>query len=243
MSFNARKSVMQRLISISWIAIGYKFYIQGIFTNNIKNNDHIFFNSQSATFIVGLINILVGLLLFTNYIELIQFYSASNNCHNSSLITRGFNFMKKIINFLFLNYSFGYFRIDEVVNFDNLDFIKNLINFTVLALNTFPLLANYSLDKNIMKIPVTVYPSSMVLITLTIFLNLIRHSQPGVKYLVLIDTLCYMLLILNFINDIFFVGVFSYSHLFYLVLNILNVILINYYDVFELSTGKKYFLL
>ena len=217
--------MIQRLISISWIVLGYKFYLEQNISDILLNKFPIF---------NGLMNITIGFMLFCNFME---FSKVKEQLKQKSFL----NSFKLIFNFLFLNFSNGIFDIDKVmpIHYDY-SLTKTILNYIFVGLNTFPLVSNMFINKNVLNIPIVLYPSPYALATLTIFLNQFRTFYPGPsKLFIILDLLCYGFITLNLVHDIFFQRIFSYQHIFYLVLNVLNFIFIFYFDIFGLYAAAK----
>lgn len=181
-------------------------------------------------------NIIIGVILYINFIDLLKL---KENLKNKTLTQN----IRSVFNFLFLNFSLGVFDVERIFLFStnaNLHLFKLILNYSVIALNTFPLMSNLFIKKNLFNIPICVYPSPIALATLTIFLNYFRNLQVNSKIVIIIDILCYSFLIINFINDVVFLKNFSYEQFFFVLLNILNLIFIYYYDIFNLHDGIKH---
>ena len=173
-------------------------------------------------------------MLFSNFME---FSKIKEQLKQKSFLSS----FKLIFNFLFINFSNGIFDIDKVLPIPhNYSLIKTTLNYIFFGLNTLPLISNMFINKNIFNIPIVLYPSPYALATLTIFLNQFRTFYPGPsKLFIILDLLCYGFIILNLVNDIFFLRIFSYQHVFYLVLNVLNFIFIFYFDIFGLYAAAQ----
>jgi hypothetical protein len=157
-----------------------------------------------------------------------------------------FNLLKVIYNLIFFNYTYGLYGVDKIFNgMNEQTTLYVCLNYFFIVLNTFPLLSNVFIHKKLFNLPVTLYPSPIALSTLTIFLSYFRDTLPiHTNYVMVVDILCYLFLIINFLNDIIFLKTFSAEHMFFLLLNILNVVFIYYFDIFGLhrSLGIDTFL-
>ena len=164
----------------------------------------------------------IGTLLVVNFVDFFKMKRFTN--------------FRLLFNLIFFNYSYGIYDIDKMLNFR--EGVLNIsINYFFVALNFFPILSSF--QKRIFGINFIdiFYPSNLTLSTLTIFLNYFRVAIPiDYKYVMLIDILNYTFLILSFINDIFILKSFKTEHIFILVLNIMNLIAIYYFDIFEMKT-------
>lgn len=172
-------------------------------------------------------------MLFFNFM---QFYKIREIWNQNSFL----NSTKIIFNFLFLNYSYGIFNIDKIIpSRENYSHLFTLIfSYVFVGLNTFPLLSNFFIKKNIFNIPIIFYPSPYALATLTLFLNNFRTYYPlQSKFFSILDLICYSFIILNLVNDIFFLRIFGYEQFFFLTLNLLNFICIFYFDIFGVNSG------
>jgi hypothetical protein len=150
------------------------------------------------------------------------------------------NSTKMIFNFLFLNYSYGIFDIDKIIpsGANNSHLFTLILSYVFVGLNTFPLLSNFFIKKNIFNIPIIFYPSPYALATLTLFLNNFRTYYPlQSKFFTILDLVCYSFIILHLVNDIFFLRIFGYEQFYFLTLNLLNFICIFYFDIFGLNSG------
>jgi hypothetical protein len=215
--FNNRSSILPKLICMSWLIQGLKLYLES--------------ESYKLNLVNSLLGMLIGTLLVVNMFDIF-----------SLKFSGFFNHAKVIYNLIFFNYTYGQYNLDKL--FDPTGSQTALyvcLNYFFIAINTFPLLSNIFVHKKLFNIPMTLYPSPIALSTLTIFLNYFRDTLPiHTNYVMVVDILCYIFLILNFVNDIVFLKVFTTEHVIFLVINILNLIFIHYFDIFGLnkSIGK-----
>jgi hypothetical protein len=218
---NKRNTILPKLICISWIIQSFKLYLE----------DSHFYRINIISSVFGM---LIGALLVVNIFDIL-------NVKATGLL----NTFKVIYNLIFFNYSYGVYNIDKLFNgVDNQTTLYVCLNYCFIALNTFPLLSNTFIQKNLFNLPITLYPSPITLSTLTIFLNYFRDTLPiHTNYVFAVDLLCYMFLIISFLNDILFLKVFTKEHIFYLVLNILNLVFIYYLDIFGLQRSLGIILL
>jgi hypothetical protein len=179
-------------------------------------------------------NIFIGIVLYVNLVEL----SKLKGYWNKNTLTKN---LKNIFKFLFFYFSNGIFDTNRIwtLSFDpNINLHLLFAKYSLVALNTLPLISNFFIKKRILNIPFTLFPSQVSLATLTIFLNNFRIScLINGKIYILIDILCYSVLFLHFINDFIILKGFTYENLFFIILNILNSILIYYLDLYSNKEG------
>jgi len=231
--FNQRNTMIQKFLAVSWMIIGYKFYLEkGIFK---------LLNCSKTNLLIGIINLIVGCILYSNFIELFKLKDWKDK---KSLM----NNFKQIFNFIFLNFSFEIYDVDKITlnnpntntNQANSFTFKLILNYTFLILNTFPLLTNFFIKKRLFNFNFSLYPSPLALATFTIFLNYFRNSNyVSSKVFILLDILCYSLLIVNLVNDFVFLKIYSFENFFFILLNVLNLIFIYYFDIYNLNSGNS----
>lgn len=231
--FNKRNTMIQKFLAVSWMIIGYKFYLEkGIFK---------LLNCSKTNLLIGIINLIVGCILYSNFIELFKLKDWKDK---KSLM----NNFKQIFNFMFLNFSFEIYDVDKITlnnpntitNQANSFTFKLILNYTFLILNTFPLLTNFFIKKRLFNFNFSLYPSPLALATFTIFLNYFRNSNyVSSKVFILLDILCYSLLIVNLVNDFVFLKIYSFENFFFILLNVLNLIFIYYFDIYNLNSGNS----
>jgi hypothetical protein len=231
--FNQRNTMIQKFLAVSWMIIGYKFYLEkGIFK---------LLNCSKTNLLIGIINLIVGCILYSNFIELFKLKDWKDK---KSLM----NNFKQIFNFIFLNFSFEIYDVDKITlnnpntntNQANSFTFKLILNYTFLILNTFPLLTNFFIKKRLFNFNFSLYPSPLALATITIFLNYFRNSNyVSSKVFILLDILCYSLLIVNLVNDFVFLKIYSFENFFFILLNVLNLIFIYYFDIYNLNSGNS----
>ena len=222
--FNRRNSLLQKSLAVSWMIIGYKFYLEkGVFK---------LINCSKTNLVIGIINLVVGIILYSNFIEL---FKLKDNWRKNSFLGN----LRQIFNFLFLNFSFEIYDIDKITNNLTTDqTFKLILNYVFLMLNTFPLMSNFFIEKRLFSFNFTLFPSPVALATLTIFLNFFRKTQVvNSKVFAIVNILCYAFLVINFVNDVLFLKIYSYEHFFFIILNILNLIFIYYFDIYNLNSG------
>jgi hypothetical protein len=221
--FNRRNSMIQKFLAVSWMIIGYKFYLEkGIFK---------LLTCSRTNFLIGLINLIVGGLLYSNFIELFKL----RDWNKKSMM----NNFKQIFNFIFLNFSFEIYDVNKLTSslHNNEYTVKLILNYTFLLLNTFPLLTNFFIKKRLFNFTFALYPSPLALATFTIFLNHFRNSQVlSSKVFMMLDVLCYSLLIVNLVNDFVFLKIYSFENFFFILLNVLNLVFIYYFDIYNLNS-------
>jgi hypothetical protein len=236
---NKRNSLVQRLLSVSWIILGYKLYLEKSMFDILSNK---------LPFALGMLSISIGLMLFVNYLE---FYKVKEILQKKSLM----EMFKSFFNFFFLNQSFGIFDIDKIINYStnvdiNIDpneessgyLFKNVLVYIFIAINTFPFLANVivrNFNTKYFTIP-TLYPSPIAISTFTIFLNYFKIYFPlHSKYFFVLNLLCWVYLSLNMIHQCYTTGSISYENVFYLIINLLNLFVIYYFDIFNIHQINK----
>jgi hypothetical protein len=216
---NSRNSIIPKLICISWLIQGLKFYLEGT-------------QFYQMNYLYSLLGMLIGTLMVVNVLDIFR----AKGLNQNGLL----NYLKVIYNLIFFNYTYGQYNIDKIFNgATNQTTLYACLNYFFIAINTFPLISNTFIHKKLFNLPMTLYPSPIALSTLTIFLNYFRDVLPiNTKYILIVDLLCYIFLILNFLNDIVFLRVFTTEHIIFLIINILNLVFIHYFDIFGLNKAS-----
>jgi len=144
---------------------------------------------------------------------------------------------KILINLILFNYSFNAFDVEKVSSFNLIadSSTQTVLNYIFISFNTLPLLLNYFVKKRIFKIPFILYPSPISLSTMTIFFCFFRNSFIDNKYIFILEICCYLFTILNIISDVIVWNVFTYEHIFFIVLNLFNLLFIYFNSQSALS--------
>jgi hypothetical protein len=217
--FKGRETLISQFLSFSWIFFGYKVYLHEKINLILQNKIDI---------LLGLISIVIGIILLLNFLNLLKL-----NSRKTSYFTK----FKEVFNFLFLNYSSGIFHKELFMSYKLLiyaDSYETFIKILFISFNTIPLLFNSFIHNRLTNLPFNLYPNPIFLTTFTIFLNCFRIITPeNRKYALVLDILCYIFLSLTFIYEIFILKVFSWQHILFLTLNILNIICIHYFNLFN----------
>jgi hypothetical protein len=210
MKFNNRNTVVPRLVAISWLIYSVKLYL-----------DTSLYHFNTISSIMGFF---IGTILVVNFIDIFNVKQIYNN-------------MKVVFNLIFFNYSYGVYDIDKLFNCSN-SVMNICMNYFFIAINFFPILI--TIQKKMIKLPINInlyYPTPMALSTLTIFLNYFRDVLPiHSKYVMIVDIICYLFLIFNFLVDVLVFKTFTAEHMFFLILNILNLVFIHYFDIFGIKS-------
>jgi hypothetical protein len=209
MKFNNRNTVVPRLIAISWIIYSIKIYLDNSFYYHINLSSSI-------------LGVAIGTLLVVNFIDIFKINKMN---------------IKAIFNLIFLNYSYGVYDIDKLYDCQS-NVINICLNYFFIAINFLPILV--TIQKKMIKLPINInlyYPTPIALSTLTIFLNYFRDVLPiHGNYVMIVDILCYLFLIISYLADILVLKTFRSEHIFFLVLNVLNLIFIHYLDIFSINS-------
>lgn len=192
--------------------LGFKIYLEPSMSDVLNNKMNI---------LIGGCSFFMGCMLFMNYLSLL-----------STLQNPGYSFfskIKNILNFVFFNYNFGIINFTSDSNFISNYYgessITSIIITIYITLNTLPLLFNPILNYKFQELPFMLFPSIWAILNLTIFLLNFRDISNYSNLYFSIEILSYFILALKFINDVFIYRRFSYSHIFFLLLTILNLII------------------
>lgn len=213
-TFSSVKSKMvPRMLSLSWIFVGMKIYLEPAFSLGIFDN--------KLNFLYGTISMFLGLLLFMNYLDFYKKILAPQ-----PILSR----IKTAFNFLFLNYNYGYFSFTagQIHYFSAETFGNGNLNSCIfvafMLLNTMPLLVNTVFNENIFNLSLEMFPSIYGLINLTLLLLTFSSTSQMGKCNSSLEILCYIFLFCKFVQDISNRNLKS-SHIFFISLTIINVIL------------------
>ena len=222
LSFVQKKYYIPKLLSVSWIVISYKIYLENTYFDDILNN--------KLNVVSGVIALLTGFMLFINVNNL---FSLKQSIMNNSL----FSNLKALINLILFNYSFNAFDVEKISSFNFItdSTFQTMLNYIFISFNTLPLLLNYFVKKRLFKIPFVLYPSPISLSTLTIFFCFFRNSFIDNKYIFILEVFCYLFTILNIISDYVVWNVFTYEHIFFIALNVFNLLFIYFNSQSTLS--------
>jgi hypothetical protein len=120
--------------------------------------------------------------------------------------------------------------------------LKNLI----FSINVFPVILNKFINKRLVKLPFVIFPNKLSIVTFTIFLNNINRKHEYSNIYFLINILCYSYLLLNSAYEFYIGDIYSPSNLCILGLNLLNLIIIYYLNLFftySVTESKQIFIL
>jgi len=212
LNFQQKKYYIPKFLSISWIIISYKIYLENTYFNDILNN--------KLNAICGIISLLSGLMLFVNLGDFL-------NIKEAFMRDSFFSNIKKFINLILFNYTFNLFDVDKVSSFVLISdsSMQTILNYIFIGFNTLPLLFNYFVKKRLIKIPFVLYPSPISISTLTIFFCFFRNSFDN-KYIFILEVLCYMFTLFNILSDVLVWNIFTYEHIFFIALNLFNLLFI-----------------
>lgn len=215
---NSRNSLIQKFLSVTWIIIGYKFYLE----NGLQMKSYL-----NMSVLIGNICISIGILLYFNFEELLVCFFENKN----KIIWK--TKIKEILKSLLLSQSKGMYDLNKIDYENEVSNLKSIFKSIILCLNFIPLVLNYFLRKRIASYITSLYPSPLYLATLTLFLNKYK-SQNFItsNTFKVANTLCIVFIILNIVYEIYFLNSTTFLQLFLVILNVINLV-VDYFDFFN----------
>lgn len=217
--FLSKFKITNKLLSLSWLYIGYNYYIIPIFEN---------INENKLLFWIGLSSIIFGMALFSNFVKFFK-----------SLVTYSsfLNWLNVLITVLFSNSMETNSMLFGFTQKNNM----NSILFTIImTINTIPLLFNSLINNYINKIPVTTYPSLWILISLSSFALNFREKSLILSesyYFFILEIIFYNIAAFKLISDLFSKKI-TFQTIVIILITLLNIILSKYWICQELLPNQ-----
>lgn len=217
--FLSKFKITNKLLSLSWLYIGYYYYIIPIFDN---------INENKLLFWVGISSIIFGMALFSNFVKFFKSIVAYSSF---------FNWLNVLFTVLFSNNMETNSMLFGFTQKNNM----NSILFTIImTINTIPLLFNSLINNYINKTPVTTYPSLWILISLSSFVLNFREKSLILSesyYFFVLEIIFYNIAAFKLIGDLFSKKI-TFQTIIIIIITLLNVFLSKYWISQELLPNQ-----
>lgn len=209
-SNKTNSNIVQKLISLMWIYFGYKTYLSHAIEQHL-----FFYNNNTIDMLSGAASLIIGLMLFMNYIKFYQGLKSVGSI---------FGKLTLLGNFLFMNSNYGIFDFSN----DRLQKYSQFIYFFFILLNSLSISLNSLVGNSIYSryTNIKFFPNYISLSCFTLFLLCFKHDSYNNLTYFMVEIICVLLICLNIFKEISINRFFTIQNIFFITLCILNIVVL-----------------
>lgn len=222
-SSKSNSNIIQKLLSLIWIYFGYKTYLSHAIHYNL-----VFYSGNTIDTISGIASLMIGLMLFMNYMKFYQGIKSANSI---------FGKLALLGNFIFMNSNYGIFDLNN----DRLQKYSQFIYFIFILLNSVSISLNSLVGNNFYSSYTSLkfFPNHVSLSCFTLFLLCFKHESYNNFTYFLVEMICVLLICLNLFKEIAISRFLTIQNIFFISLCLVNIFVLYFIPLSIMNTSAS----